>query len=423
MRLALLAVLAIPAIAHADDSNFRPYVIGARAAGMGGAFTALADDGSGPYYNPGGIAFALRSSLSLSASVYGYVSGTISDALGPGHDFHYQDLNTFPVSTSVVRKLGSSDTVAGSVFVPDAFRIDDRDNVQLAQNAFFLSDELQTVWVGASYAHRAGRLGIGASVFGLLGTETQYIDITAAKDSMNYATLTGRTDTSTNGLVGALGARYDATDQWHLGLSAYSPELGYGNRRTFQRATIGQSGPMGGEQIVEVNEDHLHASPSLPMRVQAGAAFTGEGWAIAADAIFLGPRSVHDDADRAADGLDRRIVRNAVVDGALGGEVVIANAFPVRVGMFTDFAQSPVPVSHVPGMPDPNPANTSHVDRFGGSMSLGYHTDHTATDVGATMSYGVGKDEAPQNLDFSNLQPTKSTQLDIYVFIASSYEF
>ena len=49
--------------ARAQESNFRPYIVGSRAAGMGGAFTALADDGSGPYYNPGGIAFAQCISL------------------------------------------------------------------------------------------------------------------------------------------------------------------------------------------------------------------------------------------------------------------------------------------------------------------------------------------------------------------------
>ncbi len=49
-----IAGLGAPIAAHADDSNFRPYLVGARAAGIGGAFTALADDGSGSYYNPGG---------------------------------------------------------------------------------------------------------------------------------------------------------------------------------------------------------------------------------------------------------------------------------------------------------------------------------------------------------------------------------
>jgi len=62
-----LVVLATPVRARADEANFRPYVVGGRAAGMGGAFTALADDGSAPYYNPGGLTFVRRSQL---ASAY-----------------------------------------------------------------------------------------------------------------------------------------------------------------------------------------------------------------------------------------------------------------------------------------------------------------------------------------------------------------
>lgn len=431
MRLLLALLVAVPGVAYADDSNFRQYIIGARAAGMGGAFTALADDGSGPYYNPGGIAFAKRSSLSLSASVYGLVSGSTANVLGPDHDFTYKDLNTFPVSTSIVRKFGDRDTPDGSpnssisvsVFVPDAFRIDDRDKIMSAQNAFFLSDEVQTVWGGLTYARRFGRLGVGASAFALLGTETQFVDITAVLDANNYETLTGRTDTSTKGVVGALGARYDVSDQLHVGLSVFSPELGYGTRRSFQRATIGQTMPTPGEQILGFTADDLHAAPTMPLRIQTGVAYTGDTWTIAADAMLLGPRKVHDDADRAADGVDRTIVRHTVVNGSLGGELVIAKSYPVRAGAFTDFAASAEPKAHDPSTPDPNVSNTSHINRYGGTFSLGYKTDHTATDIGAIIAYGVGRDEAPVNLDFSNEQPTRSTILDTYVFIASSYEF
>src|SRR5947209_18962765 len=97
MRRALPGALLLPFLlvsaATADDANFRPYIVGSRAAGMGGAFTALADDGSGPYYNPGGLAFVRRSQVSLSGSVYGVVSGSNADALGDGHDFTFRDLN------------------------------------------------------------------------------------------------------------------------------------------------------------------------------------------------------------------------------------------------------------------------------------------------------------------------------------------
>src|SRR5262245_21017183 len=132
--------------AHAQESNFRPYIVGSRAAGMGGAFTALADDGSGPFYNPGGIAFAKRSSLSLSASVYGLATGDINDALGDGNPFHFSDLQTFPVSTSAIFKWGARDTPDGppanalafSAFAPDARVQDGRDTLGPQATALFL---------------------------------------------------------------------------------------------------------------------------------------------------------------------------------------------------------------------------------------------------------------------------------------------
>jgi hypothetical protein len=42
----------------------------------------------------------------------------------------------------------------------------------------------------------------------------------------------------------------------------------------------------------------------------------------------------------------------------------------------------------------PNPTHTDHIDCFGGSLSVGYRTEHTATDVGAIVSCGAGHDVA-----------------------------
>jgi type 1 fimbria pilin len=67
--------------------------------------------------------------------------------------------------------------------------------------------------------------------------------------------------------------------------------------------------------------------------------------------------------------------------------------------------------------------NTTHVDRYGGTLSGGFRTEHTSTDVGINLSYGSGTDLVPNNLDFTDLKPTTATQLLFYVFLASAYEF
>jgi long-chain fatty acid transport protein len=433
LALLLVSVLAPLAPAAADPSNFRPYLVGSRAAGMGGAFTALADDGSGPWYNPGGIAFARRSSLSLSASIYGLSIGSETDALGNGHDFNAQDLQTFPVATSAVFKWGRRATPDGapanalvaSAFVPDALVLDDRDRLGLPQSSFFLSQKSQTIWSGLTYARRIGRLGIGASAFVLIENDVEQLDVSAiAPSGAAFQTITARFDESVVGLVGAFGLRWEVTDQLHLGLSVFTPELGLmSQRRTYIRVTAASDQPGAMNTAVVVNEDGLTASPSLPLRVQAGTAFSSGRFTLAADAILLGPVDVTDDATLASRGLSRRVIRDAVVDGSIGLEYVADDRFPLRIGFFTDFAQAHEPQPSPPGGPDPNPNNVTHIDRYGGTLSIGYKTEHTATDLGVMISGGRGRDLIPNNLNFQDLKPTDTTQLLTYVFLASSYEF
>jgi len=423
-----LAALLISGAAFADDSNFRPYIVGSRAAGMGGAFTALSDDGSGSYYNPGGLAFTSRSSISLSASVYGVVSGSYANALGPNHDFTYGDLNILPTCTSAIRKFGdpnpatgvSDNTLVLSVFVPDSVRQDDRDSIGLPQNAFFLSQNSQTLWIGGGYAHRFGRVGFGAVGYFLLGTATYQLDLTVAAptDARQFAILSGRTDITTIGGIGGIGMRVDASDHLRFGLSAYSPELGTGSRRTYQRGALGAVS--GGPTIVVVSEDHLDAGPTIPLRLQLGAAWSNSPLTLSADLIFLGPREVINNPELAARGLDRHITRNAVLNGSLGLEYFVAEKFPMRVGAFTDFAASPSPKASALGR---GPDNTQHINRYGVTLSGGYWIEHVHTDLGVMLSYGTGPDLVPNNLDFSNLIPTDVKELNAYVFLATSYEF
>ena len=43
--------------------------------------------------------------------------------------------------------------------------------------------------------------------------------------------------------------------------------------------------------------------------------------------------------------------------------------------------------------------------------------------IGLNLSYGKGTDLSPNNLNFSDLKPTSSSQFLVYLFLASAYEF
>ena len=64
----LLGTLGLSKVALADLYHYNNLLIGDRALGLGGAFTAIADDASGVYYNPAGLGFALNNDVSGSAN-------------------------------------------------------------------------------------------------------------------------------------------------------------------------------------------------------------------------------------------------------------------------------------------------------------------------------------------------------------------
>lgn len=57
-------------VARADQFHYNNVLVGTRSVGMGGAFGAVADDASGVYYNPAGLAFALSNDIQGSANAF-----------------------------------------------------------------------------------------------------------------------------------------------------------------------------------------------------------------------------------------------------------------------------------------------------------------------------------------------------------------
>lgn len=64
----LCALSASPVLA--DQFHYNNVLIGPRAVGLGGAFSGIADDASGIYYNPAGLAFALSNDIQGSANAF-----------------------------------------------------------------------------------------------------------------------------------------------------------------------------------------------------------------------------------------------------------------------------------------------------------------------------------------------------------------
>ncbi len=78
----LLIALSVLAASPAAAQTFE--IVGTRAAGMGGAFVAVADDASATYWNPGGLALGRMFSAVFDRKVADQKAGTLDDP--SGHD-------------------------------------------------------------------------------------------------------------------------------------------------------------------------------------------------------------------------------------------------------------------------------------------------------------------------------------------------
>jgi hypothetical protein len=79
-----------------------------------------------------------------------------------------------------------------------------------------------------------------------------------------FGILSARTDLSSFGFVASAGVRWDVDDHFRLGLSLFTPAVGWGSRSSFARIAV-STGTTAGAVAQDV--DNLHASPTEPLRV------------------------------------------------------------------------------------------------------------------------------------------------------------
>src|SRR3954465_14578654 len=104
------AALACPSPARALNNptvydNAQMVPIGSRAAGMGGAYTALACDEGALHYNPASLSCAASSHLELSANAYVLQGALARGVLGTGEDISAFTFHSIPSIVGAVRIL------------------------------------------------------------------------------------------------------------------------------------------------------------------------------------------------------------------------------------------------------------------------------------------------------------------------------
>lgn len=384
-------IIAVASNAHADSNHYVNLLVGDRAAGMAGAYTAVSDDPSGLFYNPAGIVYAPGSSLSGSMNSYQESDITYKNVLGGTHDWTRKSNSLLPNFFGVVQPLGDG-MIGFSYAVPNSSE-EDQDqsfpgiNTSLspllgpAEFIINFNNSDNTYNFGPSYSYKINNaLSIGGTLY-FHYRKQQRISNTILLYSSDRVWGNDYFELEELGIKPLLGVMWSPAKQWSLGMTmskvnildstitSHQTCLG-ANSGSYAATALCQTGNIVAHQVVSSDEKGRY-----PLNVTLGAAW------FASDALLLSADMGYYDAVQA--GADSR---TSVVNVALGSEYYLNPRWAVRAGFYTDNANTPKLQSNFTAY-----NQNENVDLYGISASISHFTRNSALTFGFNYSSGEGK--------------------------------
>jgi len=424
-----------------DNQNLHP--MGSRAAGMGGAYTALACDEVALHYNPASLSCAEHSHLELVANAYMVQHLSVPRALGEGQDLTATTYHSIPSAVGAVYVLadGDPDTRVGRqaagflISIPASLALKG-DPTSPDTRSFLATTVRDDVLAGdLGYAIQPlPTLALGLSLGGAVRTTTTATSILLAQEraggGAEFVALGTDIESLALGLRGKLGARFTPTPSLSLGLAFVSPSLDvYGSYKQGVNLAFAGIDPATSAPAFDATPVRLtgRSAAAFPMKISAGVAHTHSRWTLSADVSLTLPRSVrvaYDVVPVRIQGVPDPTVNDITLDRgiapnvALGGEVAVSRGVAVALGAFTDF--STVPERTI---------DEDRVNMFGLSAALSLLGAQTRGTFGLAFSYGSA-DSVVQSgkFTFESLAASGTTlstisRWNLIGVIGSSYSF
>ncbi|HEX4923184.1 MAG TPA: outer membrane protein transport protein [Bdellovibrionales bacterium] len=401
--------------AHAAFENYNSVLIGDRAAGMGGAYTALSDDPAAcAFYNPAAIARMRGHSLSATANVYHKYDtriGTRADDLSDAPTRINQGVfKSIPASSGSVSAFGNF-ALGLSIIIPeyDFYAGEVENKVEGGESTnTFMSILDESLWVGGNIA-----LNI---------TETQSVGLTIYYTSRNlqrsvtdqtFSTFTRYTSEEKilahNSLVYSLGYFQDIGDTWSLGMNFRFPSLEISGRGSYFRSSFDGS-LSNTPQMAGAN--NIGTETRIPMKIALGLAHEiPHKYTWSFDLTYYGSEA-YDDMEQGP--VSDRIENVPVVNVALGAEYYLKTWLKLRAGAFTNFSSAP-PIDRT------DRRYSDHIHMWGASANLGVFTNEKVSfSFGGYYTGGAG--ESTQMIGQRILERNKAKQI-FSMLVGSAYFF
>ncbi len=381
----LLALLT--GAAWADEYHLMGFPTGSRAAGMGGAFTALATDSSALFYNPAGLVLSAGTELSLSTSVYSVVSDSIEGSRSQQPPVFSAYPSTFAVIKTPCWQPRDDPSprhrYGFTVLVTDHTQLS-RQDVDGQGRLALLSSTDETTYYGAGYSYRPAKwLSLGASGFLVQRSYDALESRLAPAGARDFSLYRRELAGSHFALRFFGGALFMPHESVSAGLSVRSQSLGV--RGSLTSVEFEKSG---GALLAERTAERGLFVDRTPWAVVGGLVVRPRGWlTLSADVVYhaaLGTYRVLQTEDFAEEA-----TKVAVVNLALGAELSPVDWLPVRLGFYTDRSSR--------GGPPAETLGQAAVDLNVVTGSVGYERHHATIVLGGAFAWGrkgaLGREE------------------------------
>lgn len=437
---AFIFILFFANLSYAGIYNHMEVLIGEKAAGMGGAFTAIADDTTATYYNPAGIVQIPFNSMSASANA-------ITFKTREGKFFIKDDekLTSFDfipnfwgvVMSTSLGKFGFSIVVPES----DNFELHEKySDVSLLGYTWNtarddITIEADTYMIGPSYAVSIlPGLSAGVSLYFLYNTfteniynfwDTKYIDV---DDGLSYSYLLENNrglNGSGTGVTGKAGFLYKINDKLQFSgvfrpLTMIAEEVKV--RQVAYQSNINENGVVKNFERGNV-EGSVSFTRRRPYVSTLGVAyFPSDRVTFAMDVSYYGPAEYLEKTKAIGENFEskdaqRKIIFEEVVNGNIGVEYMLTSSIPIRAGIYTD-------LSAAPEVKDMNTPQATHLDKYGLTLSSGYMKSNSTVIAGVKYGIGRGYGTAPDySTNVITFKKEPYIQTDIVMFISGTYMF
>ncbi len=372
--------------------NYQMVPIGSRAAGMGGAYTALACDEGALHYNPASLSCSDSSHLELSANAYVLQGLLVHGALGRGNDLSAVTYHSIPSIVGAVRVLSEglarSDvatypkrfTFGFTVSIPatlalkiDPARAEKRDHL-----SFAIRDDLTAGDLGFGYQINR-EVSVGVALGAVLRSTEQHASWLLVRGSStpcgagscsDYLSFDNDRESYAVGARAKLGILVRPIDHFSFGFTLTTPTINiYG--RAKESSTLARADGMGFAAIPIRAEGKSEVG--LPLRMAFGTAYVRRRYTFSADISVNFPQHARVFSDVKAQTIgglgappsipDVVLERTFQPNINLGAAIPFGPERELDIGLFTDLSSvSPT---------DSARTGTDRVHMFGGSMALG----------------------------------------------------